>query len=97
MSELDESIMAGGNNLMYTMNPLMLIGGFAIIALIAWVSARAYRNTNDFRKSVKLYAVLAVAGIVIYYLAGMPAVLIVSYLVCGFVFTALFSNHYFYS
>jgi len=96
MTEFEQNL-ADSNPVLTSISPLMLLVCFAVIAAIAFISARAYRNTNDFKKSAVMYAVLAVAASGVYYIIGIPGIIIAGYFICGFIFTALISNHYFYS
>lgn len=78
------------------MNPLLTIGGLAlVIAISAW-SAWMYRDTNDFGKSLRLAMIVAVVVQVILVILGLPIFMAVGFLMVTFVMTSLFSNYFFY-
>lgn len=83
------------NSLVAAMDPLLLVGGLAAVCLIAYLCAGKYRDTNDFLKSVRLYAVVIVPVFVAFLLLGIPVLLGMGYVICGFVVMALISNHFF--
>jgi hypothetical protein len=84
------------NSLMVHMNPAVLIAALLACVVISMVSAGRYRNTYDFKKAlihaVVMYTVLAVVLILLH----ISFLLIIGYGFCTFVFTACFSNYYFY-
>lgn len=77
------------------MNPAVLAGCLAAVFLIGYFCARRYKNTNDFMKSTKLYAVIILFALVVFFLLEVPVILCIGYALFGFVMMALFSNHYF--
>lgn len=79
------------------MNPLSLLAGAAAVCLLAWFCARKYRDTNDFKKSVRLYVPCAVVlGLLLMFVLQIDVILCIGLGICGFVVLALISNHYFY-
>lgn len=89
--QIDES------SLMVSMNPLVLLAGLAAACAIAFFCARKYRNTNDFAKSVKLYIPLMLAADVVFFILGIPVIVLLGIDLAGFVVMAQISNHYFYN
>jgi hypothetical protein len=79
-----------------TMNPVYPLLGFGAVIFISIFSARRYRNTYDFKNSVRcamtLYVILGLILVII----NIPILLVIGYGICTFIFTALFSNYYFY-
>lgn len=82
--------------LLATLNPLVLAGCLAAAAVIGIICAYLYRNTNDFAKSSRLFAVLGLMMGVSLFFFRIPVILIAAVLVCGFVVMALSSNYFFY-
>jgi hypothetical protein len=79
-----------------TMNPVFPAAGFLIVILISIYSARRYRSTNDFKKSFLCAAILYVFLGVVLLAVKIPFFLVIGYGICTFIFTAWFSNYYFY-
>lgn len=84
------------NSLFAAVNPGILGGALAVFCLIAFLCARAYRNTNDFKKSVKRYLPLMLFLDGVFFWLGLPVILLLGLDIVGFVALALASNHYFY-
>ena len=80
-----------------TTDPLLVLACLGAAVLLAWLCARAVRNTNDFSKSVKLYLLPAAAAGVVFWLLGLPVVFSGGGMLCGFITLMLFSNYYFYN
>ena len=83
-------------SILATTDPFMLIAAITAMAVIAFVSASIYKNTNDFKKSVKLYVPLAFAAAIIFILLGLPIVFSVGTVAFGFIALMLISNYFFY-
>lgn len=79
-----------------TTDPLLVLACLAAAVLLAWLCARAVRNTNDFAKSVRLYLLLAAAAGAVFWLLGLPVLFSGGGMLCGFISLMLFSNYYFY-
>lgn len=84
------------NSLVSTMNPLLLLISLVAFCFTAFLSARHFRNTSDFKKSVKLYIPLAVVEVVLSVIIGVPFIMAIGGGLAGFVVLMLVSNHYFY-
>lgn len=84
------------DSVLVTTNPLLIVAALAAAALAAWLCARAYRNTNDFKKSVRIYVPSGVVLTAAFWLLGLPLLFSAGAALCGFVFLMGFSNHYFY-
>lgn len=84
------------NSLLATMNPFTLILGLFAAFLIAVISARRYKDTNDFKKACIHAMVIYLICAVVLVLTKTPLLMIVGFGICTFVFTACFSNYYFY-
>jgi uncharacterized membrane protein len=83
-------------SILSTINPVVSLIGFVLIILISFYSAYRFRDTNDFKKSLKFAMFLfAIAGIVLM-LLDLPLFLIIGYGLCICIFTAWFSNYFFY-
>ena len=70
---------------------------FLLMGLAAYVSARRYRDTNDFKKSCKLYFPLAAVIALVFRFAGLPLVLGGFMILAGFAALLFFSNRFFYN
>lgn len=85
------------NSILVTMNPFYLLAGGSMVCILAWICARCYRNTNDFKKSAQLYLpCAAILDIVLLFLFSIDILLCIGLTICGFVVLALISNYYFY-
>lgn len=84
------------NSILVMINPFSLVVGFIVIIFISIFSARKYRNTNDFKKSIQLSLLLAIIMSIIFAFFGVPLIVLMGYLLCDFIFTSWFSNYYFY-
>lgn len=89
--------MVNESSMLAVMNPLVLLLALAVFGMIAYFCARRYCNTNDFARSVKLYVPVMLGADVLFFLLGLPVVLLAGIDVAGFVALALISNHYFYN
>lgn len=89
---------ANESSLLAVMNPFCLLAGCALVALLAWYCAHKYKNTNDFKKSVRLYVPsVIVLDLILALVLDIDVLLCIGMDVFGFVVLALISNHYFYS
>ena len=79
-----------------TAEPRLVALGLGAAILLAWCCARAFRRTNDFAKSVRLYLPLGAAALVGFCLLGLPLLFSAGCVLCGFVTMMWFSNYYFY-
>lgn len=84
------------NSPLVTTNPLFIIACLAVSVLLSWICAWAFRNTNDFLKSIKLYVPLGLIAMVVFWLLGLPFLFSAGCVLCGFVTMMWFSNYYFY-
>lgn len=84
------------NSLLATMNPVLLLLMLAAVGVLAYVCARRKRNTNDFSGSVKIYVPAVLVLDVVFWVLGVPLILLVGFDIAGFVILALISNYYFY-
>lgn len=84
------------NSLLATMNPIILILMLAAVGMLAYICARRKRNTNDFSGSVKIYVPAVLVLDVVFWVLGVPLILLVGFDIMGFIILALISNHYFY-
>lgn len=84
------------NSLLATMNPVLLLLMLAAVGVLAYVCARRKRNTNDFSGSVKIYVPVVLVLDVVFWVLGVPLILLVGFDIAGFVILALISNYYFY-
>ncbi|GFI28729.1 hypothetical protein IMSAGC013_00106 [Lachnospiraceae bacterium] len=88
---------ADENSLLARMNPFCLLGAVLLICMAAWFCAWLYRNTNDFKKSLRLFLPAAIALDCMFIFAlQIDAVLAAGLDICGIAALALISNHYFY-
>lgn len=86
------------NSLLAVMNPFCLLAGAALVCILAWYCAKRYQNTNDFKKSVRLYVpCVLVLDLLLVFVLEIDMLLCIGLDLCGFVVLALISNHYFYS
>lgn len=85
------------SSILAEMNPQVLLCGILLIGITAFFCARKYRNTNDFKKSSKLYAVLMIPIFLVLLWIGLGIVLSAGVIIFGFIVMALVSNHYFHS
>lgn len=86
------------NSLLAVMNPFCLLLGGVLVCLLAGYCARRYKNTNDFKKSVRLYVPsVIVLDLILVFVLEIDVLLCMGLDLCGFVVLALISNHYFYS
>lgn len=84
-------------SLLARMNPFCLLGAALLICAAAWFCAWRYRNTNDFKKSLRLFFPAAVAlNCIFIIILQIDAVLAAGLDLCGIAVLALISNHYFY-
>lgn len=79
-----------------TTDPLLVALCLGAAILLAWLCARAFRRTNDFAKSVRLYLPLGAVALVVFCLLGLPLLFSAGCVLCGFVTMMWFSNYYFY-
>ncbi|MED9883154.1 MAG: hypothetical protein UFD80_10875 [Blautia sp.] len=84
------------NSLLATMNPAILLLMLAAVGGLAYVCARRKRNTNDFSGSVKIYIPAVLVLDIVFWVLGVPLILLVGFDIVGFVILALISNYYFY-
>ena len=84
------------NSLLATMNPAILLLMLAAVGGLAYVCARRNRNTNDFSGSVKIYIPAVLVLDIVFWVLGVPLILLVGFDIVGFVILALISNYYFY-
>ncbi len=85
------------NSVLAVMNPLSLLAGGALVCLAAWICVYLFRNTNDFKKSLKVYVpVLGVLDCIFIFLLSIDLILVLGLDLCGIIVLALISNHYFY-
>lgn len=83
--------------LIVSANPIILVGCFTIIILLAYLCARRFSDTNDFKRSSKWYGIAGIPAFIGFLIAGLPAILCIAYIICGFVIMAVFSNYFFNS
>lgn len=84
-------------SLLFEMNPFFLLIGIGIVCIGAWICARMYRDTNDFKKSIKLYLpVTLIENIFMFFLLDIEIILCLGIDVVGIVALAIISNYYFY-
>jgi len=69
---------------------------FLLICMTAYFSAKRYSNTNDFKKSCKLYFPVGVVVAFLFWWVGLPLVLGGFMIFAGFVALMIFSNRFFY-
>lgn len=84
------------NALVLTTDPLQLFALAALLVIVAWLSARAVRDTNDFFRSVKYYVPAALVLSAVFCVFGLHFFLCIGCCISGFVTLMLFSNYYFY-
>lgn len=85
------------DSVLASMNPLGLLAAVVLICLAAWLCACLYRNTNDFRKSLRAFIpAAAVLDLIFLFVLQIGTVLTAGIDLFGFVVLALISNHYFY-
>jgi len=70
---------------------------FVIMSGLAYFTAYIYRDTNDFRKSAKLYFPLAVVVAAGFAFLGLPIILGGFMIFACFVMLMFISNRFFYS
>lgn len=83
-------------SILSTMDPVLTILGFVFVIIISFYSARRYRNTNDYKKSIICAMVLYIIMSIILFLFDVPIFLIIGYGLCTFIITSWFSNYFFY-
>lgn len=89
--------MQENESILTSMNPLYLLAGLILVCGIGWYCARRYRNTNDFKKSTRLYLPLMLAAdAVLLFGLDIDILLCAGLDLCGFIAMALRSNYYFY-
>lgn len=76
-------------------NPLLLLACILSSVLAGWFCVLKYRTTYEIEKSIRLYIPFALAGAVIFTIAGIPVIFAAGAQLCGFIALLLFSNHYF--
>lgn len=76
-------------------NPLLLLGCVVAAILTGWFCVLKYRKTYDIGKSIRLYVPFALAGAVIFTLAGLPLLFSIGAQLCGFVALVWISGYYF--
>ncbi len=88
---------ANENSVLARMNPFCLLGAALLICLAAWFCVYLFRNTNDFKKSLKLFVpAVAILDCIFILWLQLGAVLTIGLDVCGIAALALISNYYFY-
>ena len=76
----------------------VILSPFALICVTAYFCAWRYHDTNDVKKSIKLYVPISLSCVVLFWLvAGLPPILGVFMVLSGFVMLMFFSNRFFYS
>lgn len=85
------------DSILAVMNPFCLLGAVLLVCLAAWGCVYRYRNTNDFKKSLKCYIpLLFVLDAIFIFGFQLDIILTVGVDLCGIIVLALISNHYFY-
>lgn len=85
------------SSVLASINPIRLLAAILLICLAAWLCIYLYRNTNDFKKSLKLFIpVTVILDVFFFFALQIDLFLIIGVDLCGFVVLALISNHYFY-
>lgn len=85
------------DSILAVMNPFCLLGAGVLVCLAAWGCVYLYRNTNDFKKSLKVYIpVLVILDLLFIFWLEIDIVLAIGIDICGIIALALISNHYFY-
>lgn len=92
---LDEMFGLDAASPMVSTNPFLLLACVAAAVLAAWLCVLKYRNTYDIEKSIRLYVPFALAGAVIFVLAGLPLLFSVGAQLCGFAALVWISSCYF--
>jgi len=69
---------------------------FVLICVAAYFFVWIYRDTNDFKKSFKLYLPTGTIIALVFWFAGLPLVLGVFMVFAGFVILIFISNRFFY-
>ncbi|MCL2400341.1 MAG: hypothetical protein FWC91_11450 [Defluviitaleaceae bacterium] len=73
----------------------VLLLPFGLICATAYFSAKRYANTNDFKKSCKLFFPIGIIIALLFNLAGLPLILGGFMVFSGFVIMMFFSNQIF--
>lgn len=92
---LDETFGLTADMPLVAMNPLLLLACIAASVLAGWFCVWKYRETYVIDKCIRLFIPFALAGAVLFTLAGVPALFAGGAQLCGFVAMLLISNHYF--
>jgi len=69
---------------------------FVLMCVAAYFSVKRYCDTNDFKKSCKLYFPIGIVIAFVFWWAGLPLVLGGFMIFAGFVVLMFLSNRFFY-
>ena len=75
----------------------IVLSPFVLCVLAAYFCAWFYSNTNDFKKSSRLYFPIGVLVVFVFFFTGLPAVIGVFIVLFGFTALIFFSNRFFYN
>ncbi|MCL2216899.1 MAG: hypothetical protein FWB91_07750 [Defluviitaleaceae bacterium] len=75
----------------------LILTPFVLICAAAYFCAWRYHNTNDFKKSIKLYAPLGVVCALVFWMLGLPLLIGIFMVLAGLAMLMFFSNRFFYS
>lgn len=84
------------DSLLAVTDPGILLLAVVVFCAAAFFCARAYRNTNDFAKSVRVYIPVVLLADIVFFLLQIPVILLLGLDLMGGITLALVSNYYFY-
>jgi len=84
------------DSVLLALNPLVMFSGLFFTAIAAVLSAYAFSNTHDIKKSIILYIPISIVIAIVVTVLGTPVIISIGIIGVGFVVLIYASNHYFY-